>query len=227
MGNILALSPSLPPIPTAGPASTPRAELVAGLSFLEASRDRRWSPLGLSGWFDEHLVQTGVMMTPLVVSELSAGTVALHGTRTHDPDAQLALTRIVTEARIRVITALRGLRASPTDDRFLMAAIFTGRVRRTRLGGANRWVVRPEPTATLSGIVISLFAVDVLSHREIYDRSLCICDTCDRVTFDADQAHRATCPAHRPSVSGFIRKVTLAQDQPDAAPSSEAPSLRR
>ncbi len=227
MGNTLAFSPSPPPTPTAEPASTARPELVAGLAFLEASRERRWSPLGLCGWFDEHLVQTGVMMTPLVVSELSAGAVALHGTRMHDPDSQLTLTRIVTEARIRVITALRGLRGSPTDDRFLMAAIFTGRVRRTRLVGPNRWVVRPEPTATLSGIVISLFAADVLANRETYDRSLCICDACDRVTFDEDQAHRATCPAHRPSVSGFIRKVTLAPDQPTAESSSDAPSRPR
>lgn len=70
-------------------------------------------------------------------------------------------------------------------------------------------MVRPEPTATLSGTVLSMFAVDVLSNREIYDRAFCLCDACDRVTFQYDARQRTSCPDHQPASSGLMRKVTL------------------
>jgi hypothetical protein len=222
MGNAPVHAHAPPPPSAGGPR--PRAELVAGLSFLEASRNSRWSALGVREWFDEHLVQPGLMMTPVVVTELAAGTAALHGTSNQGLTSQERLPRVLTTARIRVLTALRGLLASPVDDRFLMTAIFNGRVRRVRIDGANRWVVRPEPTATLSSIVLSLFAADVLSNRETYDRSLCVCEMCDRVTFEAGTPRRTSCPDHRPSVSGFIRKVTIAQDPQAAEPWTDEPS---
>jgi hypothetical protein len=211
MGNSPALAAA--PIRNSSAPTMARAELLAGLAFLEGSRNHHWGVLGLREWFDEHLVQTGAMMPPIVVTELSAGTVALHGSSSQGLTSQSNLPKVLIAARIRVLTALRGLLASPADDRFLTAAIFTGRVRRMRVDGASRWVVRPEPTATLSSIVLSLFAADVLSRREMYDRALCVCEECDRVTFDYAADQRASCPDHLPSVSGFIRKVTLSQDR--------------
>jgi hypothetical protein len=77
-------------------------------------------------------------------------------------------------------------------------------------------VVRPEPTATLSGTVLGVLAVDVLSNREIYDRSFTLCDVCDRVTFQQSPRTRTSCPEHLPSSSGLIRKVTLDQEQIEA-----------
>lgn len=154
-------------------------------------------------------------MPPVVVTELSAGTVALHGGSSHGLASQSNLPRILIAARIRVLAGLRGLLATPTDDRFVAAAIFTGRVRRLRIAGENRWVVRPEPTATLSGTVLSMFAVDVLSNREMYDRSFCLCEMCERVTFQSSSRNRASCPEHLPSSSGLMRKVTLGQEQLD------------
>ncbi len=74
-------------------------------------------------------------------------------------------------------------------------------------------MVRPEPTATLSGTVLGMFAVDVLSNREIYDRSFTLCEVCDRVTFQQSPRTRTSCPEHLPSSSGLIRKVTLDQEQ--------------
>jgi hypothetical protein len=197
--------------------STPsRPELLAGLAFLEGSRDHHWGVAGLRDWFDEHLVKTGAMMPPVVVTELSAGTVALHGASSHGLASQSNLPRLLIAARIRVLTGLRGLLASPTDDRFLAAAIFTSRVRRLRVAGENRWVVRPEPT------VLSMFAVDVLSNREIYDRAFCLCDACDRVTFQYSARKRTNCPDHLPPSSGLMRKVTLDQEKLDA-PEAEEP----
>ena len=214
MGNASAraVSPMWPSVSSA----TSRPELLAGLAFLEGSRNHHWGVEGLRDWFDEHLVKTGAMMPPVVVTELSAGTVALHGSSSHGLASQSNLPRILIAARIRVLTGLRGLLETPTDDRFLTAAIFTGRVRRLRSAGTTRWVVRPEPTATLSGTVLGLLAVDVLSNREIYDRSFCLCEVCERVTFQQSPRSRTSCPEHLPSSSGMIRKVTLSPESFEA-----------
>jgi hypothetical protein len=214
MGNVSARA--ILPIRPSVSLATSRPELMAGLEFLEGSRNHHWGVDGLRDWFDEHLVKTGAMMPPVVVTELSAGTVALHGQSSHGLASQSNLPRILIAARIRVLAGLRGLLETPTDDRFLTAAIFTGRVRRLRSAGATRWVVRPEPTATLSGTVLGLFAVDVLSNREIYDRSFCVCEVCDRVTFQQSARNRTSCPDHLPSSSGLIRKVTLDQERLEA-----------
>jgi hypothetical protein len=186
----------------------PRRALFAGLEFLDASAASRWDARGVRGWFAEHLVTPGYMRAPFVLTEPSAGSVSLHEGGAEALTSALSLPRVVAVARIRVIAALRGLLASPTDDRFLAAAIFAGRVRRSRVQNANQWVPQPEPTAPLSGIVLSLFAVDALSHRDEYDKRLCVCDVCDRITFQDGALKRKSCPDHQPQVSGLLRCVT-------------------
>jgi len=189
-----------------------RAELLAGLAFLEGSSNPAWGVAGLRAWFAEHLTASGWMMTPVVVTEPGAGSVALHGSSAHGLASHGNLPQILSAARDRVLAALRGLTASSSDDRFLSGAIYAGRVRRMRVDGASRWVVRPAPTATLSDIVLAVFAADVLTNREGYETSLCVCDTCSRVTFKEGVEDRRSCPAHRPALSGFIRKVAPEQD---------------
>jgi hypothetical protein len=188
--------------------SEPRPALIAGLRFLEGSAAPGWGVRGLRDWFAEHLVEPGYMRTPIVLTEPSAGTVTLHGSGAEALTSQSSLPRVLAAARIRVISSLRGLIASPTDDRFLAAAIFAGRVRRRRVQSESQWVPQPELTAPLSGIVLSLFAVDVLSHRDEYDRHLCVCDVCNRITFQDGALKRKSCPDHQPQVSGFTRRVT-------------------
>jgi hypothetical protein len=184
------------------PLSTNRDALAGALAFLEGSAAPGFGVDELSAWFEEHLVATGAMRTPLLVTEPSAGTVALYESR---PPPAETVARIVVAARSRVVTALRGLLATPMDDRFLAAAIFAGRVSRQRAKGSARWVARIESTTPLSGVVLSLFAVDVLTHRDIYDNLLSVCDTCNRVTFD-DVARRS-CPAHTPHESGIFART--------------------
>ena len=199
--------------PRSSVSSSPRrAELIAGLAFLEGSGNPAWGVAGLRAWFAEHLAPSGWMMMPVVVSEPGAGTVTLHGSSLNGIASHENLPQILLAARARVLSALRGLIAFSSEDRFLSAAIFSGRVRRVRVGAASQWVVRPEPTATLSDIVLALFAADVLANREVYDSSLCVCQICSRVTFKEGAEDRRSCPAHRPAVSGFIRKVSLDQD---------------
>lgn len=185
-----------------------RLALAAGLTFLEASATPGWGLRGLRDWFGEHLVEPGHMRPPIVVTEPSAGSVTLHGSGAEALTAQSNLPRVLAAARIRIISSLRGLIASPADDRFLAAAIFAGRVRRNRGRNESHWVAQPEPTAPLSGVVLSLFAVDVLSYRDEYDKHLCVCDVCNRITFQEGALRRKSCPDHLPQVSGFTRRVT-------------------
>jgi len=184
------------------PNASKRAALAAGLAFLEGSASLDWEVRDLCAWFREHLVGPGYMMTPLMVTEPSAGTVPLYG---HTPACPCTLRRILAAARTHVLGALRGLIASPVDDRFLAASIFAGCVRRERVRGVTEWRPRPDRTKQLSGIVLGLFAVDVLSHREIYDQLLSVCDTCDRVTFH--EGARRSCVEHQPHASGFTRSA--------------------
>jgi hypothetical protein len=186
-------------------SSSNRAALLGGLEFLEVGSHPGWNIGDLRAWFDEHLVERGCMILPRVVMEPGAGSVPLCvgplASRSH-------LARILIAARVRVVSTLRGLIALPADDRFLTAAIFSGRVSRRRVERENEWVARPDPTGSLSSIVLSLFAVDVLSHREVYDKLLSVCDTCHRITFQEEATARYSCLAHLPRVSGFIQPVT-------------------
>jgi hypothetical protein len=184
------------------PLSTNRNALAGGLAFLEGSASPRWGGDDLRAWFTEHLVAPGCMTMPALVTEPSAGTISLHGA---PPASAHTLRMIVVAARIRVLSALRDLTASPSDDRFLRAAIFAGRASRQRVQGSAAWVARPEPTAPLSGVVLSLFAVDALSHRELYNQLASVCETCNRVTFH--EGGKRSCPEHTTQVSGVFRKV--------------------
>ncbi len=206
-----ALHPTLPHF---GGAAERRA-LLAGITFLEVTESGRLDVAGLAQWFDDHVVAAGCMPRLSVVLEPPAGTVALRPGTGSLARASADLPRILTTSRVRVVDALRGLISPPSDDRFLRAAIFLGRVRRE--GG--QWVARPEATAPLSGIVLSLFAVAILSERAFYDRHLCVCDTCGRVSFDAAAGTRRTCSLHPPRGSGMSVKASarVAQDQGEQA----------
>ena len=169
-----------------------RRALVGGVAFLELASTDKIDVRQLSQWFEEHVVSAKVMARPSIVLEPPIGSIALRPTESGARWANANVARLASTARTRVISSLRGLIAAPTDDRFLRAGIFLGRVRREE----GRWVARPEPTAPLSCIVLSLFSVSILSDRSFYDRQLCICDTCGRVSFDEHSPTRASCHEH-------------------------------
>ena len=189
-------------LPYLGGADERRA-LLAGITFLDLTDARDLTVTELSDWFDQHVVANECMPRLSVVLETPAGSVALRASGPALDRAQADLPRIAAAARGRIVGALRGLISAPQDDRFLRAAIFLGRVRRQ--GG--RWVARPEATAPLSGIVLSLFAVAILSERSFYDHHLCVCDVCGRVSFDPTPAMKRLCPAHATRTSGLQIKV--------------------
>ncbi|APR81784.1 Hypothetical protein A7982_07133 [Minicystis rosea] len=200
------MKPSSPPmhatLPYLGGADERRA-LLAGITFLDLTDARDLTVQELSDWFDQHVVANGSMPRLSVLLEPPAGTIALQASGPALARAQGDLPRIASAARARIVGALRGLISAPQDDRFLRAAIFLNRVRRQD----GHWVARPEPTAPLSGIVLSLFAVAILSERSFYDHHLCVCDACGRVSFDPTPAMKRFCPTHAMRASGMQIKV--------------------
>jgi hypothetical protein len=204
MANSSSAMP-LTPSPAAAPGD--RRTLLAGVTFLEETASGRMSVQDLRAWFQKHIVSPGLMPQPVMVNEPMAGSLPLHPDGAQKGLADQNVQRMLFMARSRVVSALRGLIAQPVDDRFLAGAIFAGRVRRRRVIDTTLWVSRPEPTAPLSGIVLSLFAVDVLSNRDEYDRHLCVCDVCGRVSFQVMPMTRRHCPEHPAHDSGFMRAV--------------------
>ncbi len=162
--------------------------LLGGTTFLDMTASRSLDLMGLTRWFDEHVVATGCMPALTQITEPLAGGVSLdpaRATSTHVP-------RFVASARARVVMSLQSLVAAPSDDRFVRAAIYLGRVRREEA----RWVARPDPTTPLSGVVLSLFAVAVLSDRDTCERALCVCDVCGRASLDPRAEMRRSCALH-------------------------------
>lgn len=188
-------------LPQVGGAGERRA-LLAGVTFLDLTNDHELTLPRLADWFEEHVVATGCSPRLSILLEPPAGSVALRASGAALERSRADLPRLASTARARVVGALRGLISTPSDDRFLRAAIFLGRVRRQD----GHWIARPEPTAPLSGIVLSLFAVAILAERGFYDHNLCVCDVCGRISFDPTPSSRRTCPTHATRVSGTLQR---------------------
>jgi hypothetical protein len=173
-----------------------RQELEAAIAFLDGAL--RWSDADLVAWFTDSVVRHGIMEAPGTVREAGAPVLALASSTSCEGISQL-----LASARARVVQSLAGLVAMPSVDAFVNAAIYAGRVQRASERGRSLWRATPQEHDTLSDIVLSLFATDVLSHRELYDDTLAVCSTCGRVTFDAPTYGKRGCAAH-PRAS-FIR----------------------
>jgi hypothetical protein len=181
-----------------------RPGLAAGLAFLEVAQAEPVRGADLAAWFRRYLVASGTMTMPGNVFEPGTGIVPL-GMGTSGPFANaldLRLSRIIGVSRIRVAVSLAGLLASPCDDRFLNAAVFTGRVERASVDGQQGWRATPKVTDRLSDIALALFAADALSHREEYESGLCVCDVCGQVWMEPGRVPRSLCPQHERSFLG-------------------------
>jgi hypothetical protein len=188
--------PTLPSLPALGDDGDERIALLAGLTFVEGATSG-WGRDDVTGWFRAHASALGRKDPPVSVTDATVGTIALQ------PGVKLAgdkvarlddLPKLLAMTRWRVILSLRGLLSKPCDDRFLQAAIFAGRVERVE----GAWRAKPRKTDLLSDVVLSLFAVDCLGHRDFYDQSLCVCDVCGRVSFNPKTTTRAGCSDHVP-----------------------------
>jgi hypothetical protein len=195
--------PTIPSLPAQGDRADERAALLAGLTFVEGATSG-WEAADLLGWFETFGPILHRAAPPRAVADSGIGAIALApGARIGDKAARIeSLPKLLAMTRLRVVFTLRGLLANPADDRFLSAAIFSGRVRRPK----DRWMAQPGDEPFLSDIVLSLFAVDILSHRDFHEQNLCICDVCGRVSFNPSATTRAGCADHVPksdTASGF------------------------
>jgi hypothetical protein len=190
--------PSFPALP-GHPSS---AGLQGALAFLEGPASE-WTVRALSEWFGQYLVSPGLLKRPQIVLEPGATPVMM------DPrvEADGTLEDLVTRARTRVLAALRGLVAPVADDRFLHAAIYGGRVRRTVVNGKPTWIASPREIDFLGDVVLSLLAADILIDRDYYRAHLCLCEVCSRVAYKDAPESRAICPDHRSATSGLTPRV--------------------
>lgn len=209
-----AVLPTLPSFPALGPEAE-RLTLLAGLTFIEGATSG-WTARDLADWFRTYGSAMGRKGPPASVSDAVVGTIAL------TPGAKLAgdrvarhddLPKLLAMTRWRAVVTLRGLLAQPCDDRFLQAAIFAERVRREK----GAWVAQPRDTDLLSDVVLSLFAVDILSHRDFHEQNLCVCDVCGRISYNPAVTTRSGCGDHVPktdTTSGFQGKGTRSSIPP-------------
>ena len=191
--------PTLPSIPAVGEDQDERLALLAGLTFVEAAT-AGWGREDLADWFRVHAAALGRGAPPPSVMDTTVGAIALQ------PGVKVAgdkvgrledVPKLLAMARWRVILTLRGLLSKPCDDRFLQGAIFAGRVKRVDAA----WQAQPRDTDLLSDVVLSLFAADVLTHRDFYEQSLCVCDVCGRISFNPAATTRAGCSDHVPKTA--------------------------
>lgn len=186
-----------------------RGALVAGLRFIEGV-GAGWMRSDLVTWLNEDLVGPGRMTPVSVVHEAVVGAIALDpatSAAAERPASLDALPKLLAVARSRVVVTLRAFVSTPPDDRFLQAAIFHERVQRVRGDRvASVWVARPTDKDLLSDVVLSLFAADILMHREFHEQSLCVCEPCGRVSFQPATTGRSGCVEHPVrGASGFVR----------------------
>src|SRR5687768_2342938 len=92
----------------------------------------------LTGWLDDHLVTPGRMSPPpATVPPERFGPIMLDpgsGDRSRSGLGPLArLPGLLAAARSRIVEVLRGFVATASDDRFINAAIYAGRVARSSL----------------------------------------------------------------------------------------------
>lgn len=188
--------PTLPSFPALNGAVAERPALLAGLMFVEGATTG-WGVKDLVDWFRAHGAALGRKTPPASVCDGVVGAIAL------SPGARLVgdrvaraddLPKLLAMTRWRVVVTLRGLLAQPCDDRFLNAAIHADRVRREQ----GAWRAQPRDTDMLSDIVLSLFAVDVLTHRDFHEQNLCMCDVCGRVSYNPAVTTRSGCSDHVP-----------------------------
>ena len=173
--------------------------LTGAIAFMEGSAFD-WTRQSLIHWLTEFLVAPGLMALPPIIREPDAASVALD----LRADCGGSMPELLTRARRRVRSALQGIIAPSVDDRFLNAALFSGRVQRVEVNHRPTWVPAPRETHCLSDVVLSLFASSILSDRSFFEMHLCVCRDCDRVFFRTAREREDLCDEHAPSLKDAL-----------------------
>lgn len=173
--------------PTPAPISIPLTPVLAGFSFLDGVGGKRIGRDNLETWVEQNLISPGYLSGPLRIHEPIFGALPTDkGCSPFLPESPPAddTSALLVRARARIIGHLQGLLRTPSEDRFITAAIFARRVRRVLVGETMGWTPHPRNDDNLSEVIMSLFISDILVRREFYEQNLCICLRCGRVRFD-------------------------------------------
>jgi hypothetical protein len=177
--------------PTPAPISRPLTPVLAGFSFLDGVGTKRLGRDNLDTWVEQNLISPGYLTGPLRIHEPIFGALTTDkGCSPFLPESPPAdeTFALLVRARARIIGHLRGLLRTPSEDRFMTAAIFSRRVRRASIGEWTGWTPHPRNDDKLSDVITTLFVSDILKRREFYEQNLCICLHCGRVRFDTTVA---------------------------------------
>lgn len=190
---------------TTGSADDPeRHARTAALAFVNGAGGG-WLGSDLSAWSQRHLIANRFLILKrpelgsYMIEETGAGRVSLPVAATAHPSRATTSNamRVVSQAHERVVASLRGMLATPPDDRFVNAALYTGRVQRGRArSGPSEWLPTLDEGGSLSQWVLALFAADALLDRPAYELTLGVCDACGLVGFAWKSRSRTRCEAH-------------------------------
>ena len=209
-----------------------RPARIAGLAFVNGASSG-WLGSDLSAWSQRHLIANRFLslkrpeLGSYMVEENGAGRVSLPVAASQHPSRATTSNamRVVAQAHERVLIALRGMLATPPDDRFVNGALYTGRVQRGRgAAGPSEWLPTLDEGGSLSQWVLALFAADALTDRPAYEVALGVCDACGLVGFAWPTRARSRCPAHdagQQSLRPTPRQITI--PPPSARPTPTEP----
>jgi len=184
---------------------------ASALAFVNGARSG-WSVDDLLAWIDRSLIRTGRLQTRSkfpVVTFREAGVGVVASGRPNDIDGGAGYLPhhragdLIRCSNQKVIATLSAYIGPSSDDRFVQAAIYSGRVVRTATAdGLRRWQVQVSEAVNLSDQVLALFAADILQHSDDYQESLVVCEACGSTLFWSRRVSKNGCPDHPQGLIG-------------------------
>jgi len=192
---------------------------IAGLAFLNGVTVG-WTKQDLAVWLAgpyRAVTRAAIVKPRRDTPQLSKSDIAGLDPNASTPDRSAGLARlddVIREARWRVLAELESAAISRGRVAFATRARSLGHVRwiddgeeardvvalaRDGAGAPSQpgWYAVDVPGMRLRDRVLSLFAVDCLTHPLDYERALVVCHRCEKVTFDAAARGRGECSEHR------------------------------
>jgi hypothetical protein len=114
------------------------------------------------------------------------------------PIKEQRIDNVLREARAEAIDAFKRIAGPHPDLGFSYAVVYGSAVERcVDDTGATGWLPVDRDFMRLADRVLALIAVDYFVRPADYLCLLSVCQTCDRITFDARAKAKRSCPLHR------------------------------
>lgn len=117
-----------------------------------------------------------------------------------------ALSKLLTHARLEVLSALELARDPVEGVAFGYTALASGFLYRARdREGHEGWVPVAQPRMRLTDRVLSLVAADHLLRSQDYESAMFECTRCEMLVFDAGRVDGRVCAAHASDVRELMK----------------------